>query len=126
MQPIIFTANATDFQATITKRDDALVLTLRGSAEHDARDQLPALLVKLDDTVLDEHSTLVEVDFRQVDFMNSSCFKEFVAWLSRLKARQSADQYRVVLRSSSRARWQRASLNALSCFAASIVEVKAE
>ncbi len=127
MTPVIYSASASNFEATLTAAAGAdLLLTLKGSAENDAREQLPSLLDKLDQTAMAKHSKQVEVDFRQVDFMNSSCFKEFVAWLSRIKTRNDAAQYQVLLHSSIQIRWQRASMHALSCFASDVVAVKAE
>lgn len=127
MGAVIYSASATNFQATLTAAGGAdLLLTLKGNAEHDAREQLPGVLAKLDETAMSKQSKQVEVDFRQVEFMNSSCFKEFVAWLSRIKTRNDAGQYHVLLHSSAQIRWQRASMHALSCFASDVVEVKAE
>ncbi len=127
MNPVIFSTQAPDFNASLTAREPSdLVLTLIGSAENDVRELLPTVLSTTDDAARSRQATRVEVDFRQLEFMSSSCFKEFVAWLSKIKTRADPEQYRVILHSSKDIRWQRASLFALSCFAANVVEIQTE
>ena len=124
MHPVLFSTQATDFNATLTTREpNDLVLTLTGSAENEVRDVLPAVLSTADDAARSRHSARIEVDFRQLEFMSSSCFKEFVAWLSKIKTRADPEQYRVIFHSNKDIRWQRASVFALSCFAADVVEI---
>jgi anti-anti-sigma factor len=64
----------------------------------------------------------VIVDLKQVEFLNSSCFKAFVSWLGRLQ--DSKGPYHVRLLSSSKYHWQKRSLHALRCFAAEHVTIE--
>ena len=67
----------------------------------------------------------VVVDFRALEFMNSSCFKCFVEWLGSVQDLPAADRYNVVFESNAKMHWQRRSLNALRCFAMDVVSVNA-
>jgi hypothetical protein len=58
-----------------------------------------------------------------VVFVNSSCFKEFVVWLTTMSAREQAKQYRIAFKSNPAVRWQRASLHTLATFASDLVEI---
>ena len=58
--------------------------------------------------------------------MNSSCFKDFVVWLSEVRKRPAPQQYRLRFVSNPKIRWQRASLASLSCFAVDLVEIVAD
>lgn len=65
----------------------------------------------------------VRIDFRPLVFMNSSCFKDFVTWLTAVKALAPSEQYHIHFVSSPAHRWQKASLFALSCFAIDLVTI---
>ncbi len=130
MTPAPFTVKTTGFEATVSveaQTDPRVRVALRGNAENEARELLTQVLSRVDEAVADSRAVAVDVDFRSVDFMNSSCFKEFVTWLSRLKAPAPVSPVapRVVFWSNNQVRWQRASLHALSCFASEVVEIKA-
>jgi len=66
----------------------------------------------------------VKVDLRQLEFMNSSCFKIFVAWLAQLRDLDAAKQYKIQIVSNPNLLWQRRSLAALSCFAVDLVTIE--
>jgi hypothetical protein len=66
----------------------------------------------------------VIVDFRELEFMNSSCFKIFVAWLAQVRDLEATQQYRIHLLSNPNLLWQRRSLAALSCFAVDLVAIE--
>jgi hypothetical protein len=67
----------------------------------------------------------VVVDFRELYFMNSSCFKCFAVWLSGV-LRSDSDQYAVCFVSNAQLHWQKRSLEALRCLAPELVEVQSE
>ena len=67
----------------------------------------------------------VVVDFKELEFMNSSCFKCFVEWLGTVQDLPEAERYKVIFESNRDMHWQRRSLNALRCFAMDVVTVSA-
>lgn len=68
----------------------------------------------------------VTVDFRELEFMNSSCFKNFVSWLTVDAALPADQRYKVRFLSSSSRHWQRRSLQALGCVAQDITSVETD
>jgi hypothetical protein len=64
----------------------------------------------------------VSCDFKQLAFMNSSCFKSFVVWIDRVKNLPQPYQIRFVTEPSMQ--WQRRSLEALRRLATSVVIVE--
>ncbi len=65
----------------------------------------------------------VTCDFRQLSFMNSSCFKAFVVWIDTVK--NAARSYRIRFLTDPGMHWQRRSLEALRRLATGIVSVEA-
>lgn len=92
-----------------------LELVLSGSAELRGPDQLAAALLQWHDHALHLEVAWVQVDFRDVQFMNSSALSAFLQWFNQLR---SANRYRVHLVYDTGVRWQRGSINALTSFAA--------
>ena len=70
-----------------------------------------------------EPTSRVVVDFRQLEFMNSSCFKAFVTWLQNLLDVPAERRYRIRFVSDPNKHWQARSLRALACFATELVDV---
>lgn len=64
------------------------------------------------------------VDLTRLEFMNSSCFKSFVAWIEQVQNLDPSEQYRIQFLSDPNMHWQRRSLKALSCFAADLITVE--
>jgi hypothetical protein len=65
----------------------------------------------------------VLVDLRELEFMNSSCFKHFVTWICEVHdAPALAPRFR--FRSDPRRLWQRRSLHALSGLAGGLVSIE--
>src|SRR5688572_21714537 len=58
----------------------------------------------------------VLVDFSSLEFMNSSCFKVLISWLSSILGLASDQRYKVRFRSDPGSYWQRRSLQALRSF----------
>lgn len=113
------------FEATATAEEQAVRLDLRGSAELQVSDQLGPFLVRVHQEALRLGVSEVTVDLLKLEFMNSSCFKRLVTWLSTLREVEGQPPYAVRFLSSPRVRWQKASLQALSCFAPGSVTVEA-
>jgi hypothetical protein len=65
----------------------------------------------------------VVVDFSELYFMNSSCFKCFASWLSAMLKGEGGKAYRVRFVSNPNLRWQLRSLEALRCLAPQLVDI---
>jgi hypothetical protein len=100
-----------------------LSVRLVGSAESTAVSSLGRLLGELHGEAMRLAVREVTVDVRELEFINSCCFKAFVAWLSALKDIDPTRQYRIRFLSDARKHWQRPSLGALSSFAIDLVQV---
>ena len=68
--------------------------------------------------------TEVTCDFRQLSFMNSSCFKAFVVWIDSVQSEAPERQYKITFLSNPEFHWQRRSLHALACFAADLIALE--
>jgi hypothetical protein len=111
-----------DFSAETTHDASGIRIKLAGSADARAIAPLSSLLVALHNEVVRVGAKQVVVDFIDLEFMNSSCFKSFVTWISSVQ--DAAEQYRVTFRSNPATLWQRRSLHALSSFAGDLVSVE--
>lgn len=105
---------------------DAGVVRVRfsGTADLEAKDDLEMFVKKLHIECVNKAVTKVIADFRELEFMNSSCFKIFVAWLAQVRDLEATQQYRIHLLSNPNLLWQRRSLAALSCFAVDLVAIE--
>ncbi|HEV7555935.1 MAG TPA: hypothetical protein VGO00_10790 [Kofleriaceae bacterium] len=104
--------------------DGMLSVTFAGTADSETRDQLDEFVKQVQTEALRLKVPQVIVDFRELEFMNSSCFKIFVAWLAQLRDLTADTQYRIQIRSNPNLLWQRRSLAALSCFAIDLVTIQ--
>ncbi len=96
-----------------------------GTADLETRADLEAVVTALHAHSIREDTSTVVLDFRELEFMNSSSFKIFVAWLANVQELPPEKQYKITLRSNHNLHWQRRSLAALSCFAAELVTIEA-
>lgn len=111
----------------VLPEDGAKKLTLRfkGVADMSSIEPLDAYLRGVHDEAKTRGADTVIVDFRALEFMNSSCFKCFVEWLGSVQDLPAGQRYQVVFESNAKMHWQRRSLNALRCFAMDVVSVVA-
>lgn len=102
---------------------DALTLRFRGNADMSSIEPLDDYLQSVHTQVLANGVGAVHVDFRTLEFMNSSCFKCFVEWLGKVQDLPQEERYRVVFESNRDMHWQRRSLSALRSFAMDVVTI---
>jgi len=95
-----------------------------GVADTRVVSELDALLKTLHREVVRGGAEEVIVDFRALEFMNSSCFKPFVAWFAELRGLEPSKRYRVCFKSDEDKHWQRRSLHALSSFGLDFVRIE--
>jgi len=117
-------AQAAELRARLTQEDTALVAKLSGTADLRVTDSVEAILTRVHQKALELCIPEVQMDLRELEFMNSSCFKSFVSWISEVSD-LTAGQYRIRFLSNPSILWQRRSLHALSCFAAELVTIEA-
>jgi hypothetical protein len=110
---------------TETHTDRASIdVKLVGTAESSSMDPLGLFLQQLHETAVSSKIREVIVDLRGLEFMNSSCFKKFVTWMSSLQNLPPESQYNVRFVSDERKHWQSRSLGALACFAADLIRLE--
>jgi hypothetical protein len=114
---------APDLHALLLHEDDRLRMSLEGRAETNERTLLNQFLSTTDQHAQRLKIKEVEIDLRALKFMNSSCFKEFVVWVSNVKGHPKEGQYRMRFIASKKIRWQYASLHSLSCFAIDLIQI---
>jgi anti-anti-sigma factor len=112
-----------DFSADAGAAGGALTITLTGNADLNVRAELERFMVAVHEEALRTGAQEVVVDLRELEFMNSSCLKSFVWWISSVQALGSGHQYRITFVSSPAMYWQRRSLTALAGLATEIVSV---
>lgn len=95
-----------------------------GTADVEAKAHLDEVVKALHEEAVKRAATKVEIDFRELEFMNSSSFKVFVTWLAQVQELAVDKQYRIHFRSNPNLHWQRRSLAALSCFAVDLVAIE--
>ena len=115
---------AAELRARLTREDSALVAKLSGTADLRVTDSVEAILTRVHQKALELAIPEVHMDLRELEFMNSSCFKSFVSWISDVSD-LTTGQYRIRFLSNPSILWQRRSLHALSCFAAELVTIEA-
>ena len=112
-----------DLIGTTARHGDELLVKLEGTADSRFTEDLSRFVVAAQETALASATQRVVIDFRELEFMNSSCFKSFVNWLQTLLELEPERQYRIRFLSDPNKHWQARSLKALSCFAADLVEI---
>lgn len=112
------------FRADASQDGAGITVRFSGTADLSAREQLESLLLRLHAEAQRLGVSEVAVDFRQLEFMNSSCFKGLVGWLTGVQDLEADKQYRIRLLSKPELLWQRRSLHALRCFAVDLISIE--
>lgn len=113
-----------DFSAEASVRGRHMDVALSGTADLMVKGHLDRFLRTLHAEAQRRALTEVSVDVRRLEFMNSSCLKSFVWWISTVQEQPAEDRYLIVFLSSPTVYWQRRSLNALACLAGDIISVQ--
>lgn len=118
------TVSTADFQAAALHDGSGISVRLTGNADVRVMAPLDAMLRTLCAELERVPVPEVVVDMRNLQFMNSSCFKSFVTWLGQVQELEPQKQYRIRFLSDANKHWQRRSLSALSCFAVDLVKIE--
>lgn len=84
-------------------------------------DVLNPYWIALDEEALRRHITRVEVDLRDLNFMNSSGILTLVRWITRAKGHAAGAGYTLVLKYDRNVTWQRTSVPTLAKLAPNVV-----
>lgn len=118
--------DANDLRAAPSYSEGQLSVVFAGSADSRSQDAIAHLLGRVHAEAMRLGLPEVSVDFRQCDFVNSSCFKAFVVWLEQIQELEENQQYKLRFFSDDTKAWQRRSLQALSCFAIELVHIESK
>lgn len=114
-------ASAPGLSCAPSLADSTLTVTFTGTGDVAAIELLGDYLRKLHGEAERLLVTDVTCDFRQLSFMNSSCFKAFVVWIDTVK--NATRSYRIRFLTDPSLHWQRRSLEALRRLATNVVSV---
>jgi hypothetical protein len=112
------------FEATAVHEDHEISIRLKGEADVRAKPHLAAFFRAVHGAAMQD-GMKVQVDWRDLRFMNSSCFQDFVVWLAEISKIPATSGYQVTFLADSRQYWQRRSLHALATFAPDRVVIEA-
>ncbi len=112
------------FKAQASLEQGGLLIELRGTADIPARESLQKLLSQAQGAVEKHKVSKVTVDLCEVEFMNSSCFKDFVSWINATQDDDGQPRYQIHFLSSPDMHWQKRSLHALRSFAPDVVSIE--
>jgi anti-anti-sigma factor len=105
--------------------DEVVGLHLSGSADTRSMESLGKVVSRAASEAKRPGVREVVVDLRELDFMNSSCFKHFVTWICAVQEEGAAGRGRHFrFRSDPTRLWQRRSLHALHGLAAELVTIE--
>lgn len=119
----VIAVHSDDFHGEATHQSGVMTLRIAGVADYAAVDSLEKLLDDVHDECVRAHVKQTSVDLRQLEFMNSSCFKCLVSWITILQELPAASQYKVMFVSNPAMHWQKRSLHSLRCFAEDLITV---
>ncbi|MGA2447387.1 MAG: hypothetical protein ABTD50_01785 [Polyangiaceae bacterium] len=102
----------------------AICLRLTGNADMTVVAPLTAAIKQVHVEAVRISANEVRCDLHGLFFMNSSCFKAFVLWITSVEALAPDKRYRIRLCSNPQLHWQKRSLIALQAMAESIVVVE--
>jgi hypothetical protein len=92
-----------------------------GNADIDAIAPLRDLMARIHVEMVRAKAREIEIDLRDLEFMNAACMKLFVNWVSDILESPEDQRYRLRFVSNPEVRWQRRSLMALQCFTTDVV-----
>ena len=112
-----------DFSANAQHEGTAITASLKGNADYAALDALDMLLNRVHAEAKRLGVKESVIDLRALEFMNSSCFKSFVSWITEIQEMEADKQYKVRFLSNPKMHWQKRSLHSLRCFAVELITV---
>ena len=114
-----------EFSAEANVSGKVFNIKLVGNADLNVKVQLDRFIASVHEEALRAKADEVTVDLRRLEFMNSSCLKSFVWWITSVHELSTDHQYRITFVSSPAMYWQRRSLTALAGLATDLVSISA-
>lgn len=114
---------STGFQLTPRIEAGCLIVNFSGNGDMTAVEALGRYLKQVHVEAKSLGLGEVKFDFRDLYFMNSSCFKAFVTWIDQA-SRIEEHGYTIRFLTNPRLHWQRRSLEALRCLSPKVVRVE--
>lgn len=111
------------FEAAAEHEGAAIRAWLKGTADYHALDAVEMLLTRVHAEALRLEIDEAVIDLRQLEFMNSSCFRNFISWLAEILELNEDRRYKVKFLFNPELHWQNRSLHTLRCFAVEVVDV---
>ena len=112
------------FSASVVHDAADIVIRFTGNADVAAQKHFERLFGDVHEQARKLGVSRVQVDLRELVFMNSSCIKDVIVWLEKVRKTEEGKRYLVAFLSSKAQPWQRRSLHALSHFARGFVTVE--
>jgi hypothetical protein len=112
-----------DFAGTAFHEEARIRVKLEGNADHLVVDMIGKFFERVHAEAVRLGVTEAVVDFMNLEFMNSSCFKVLVTWLNDIRELEPASQYKIVFVSNPQIHWQKRSLHSLRCFASELITI---
>jgi len=119
----IVTVNGDDFAGSGRLDGLTINVSLKGNADYSALDAVEMLLTRAHAEAQRAGTKETVVDLRQLEFMNSSCFQSFVAWINDINELAEGQRYKVKFLSNPNLHWQKRSLHSLRSFAVELVTI---
>lgn len=111
------------FHTRTDVRARPLTVKLVGNADNEAHPLLSAFMIELHELAVRARVGCVEIDFRDLYFMNSPCLRQLVAWITDVADLGAADRYRIRFVTNPNLPWQRRSLGSLKHLAEALVDI---
>lgn len=112
------------FSLVPSREHEVLGVRFTGTGDLDAIDTLSSYLPRVHQQAVAHGVTEVRFDFRDLEFMNSSCFKAFVTFIDTAKTLGAS--YRICFMTTTKHYWQRRSLEALRRLAMGLVVIQSD
>lgn len=93
-------------------------------ALRDPSEEIQPYLRRVHQAAVEGGLQALEVDLRELSFVNSSAMRVFVDWATRVAAEPTEKQYKLVFLSSMGVTWQKTSLPVIRMLAPSVTEVR--
>lgn len=114
------------FSATWMLSSTSVIVRLSGSADSEIAPALGGFLERLHAETVRANGKEVVLDFRELNFLTSSCIKYLVVAINRLAASPAESRYLLRLVSSPAMRWQARSFEVLRQIAPGLVQIDRE
>jgi hypothetical protein len=114
---------AGELVAQVTREGDTVTLAFHGNADGRVDQELEAFLGRVHASILKSPAATAIADIRELEFMNSSCFKGFITWIVQVRRMDPATRYHIHFVSTTKYPWQKRSLHAISYFGGDLIKI---